>query len=100
MAAVRALVLRQPSLLARTTEGLQSKVDAYMELFGQDHLGQVIAFACWGSNWSARASCWVRATPSAVHVCKACHFFPVFNYTMSIVQSVWHPQKVAPPPYH
>jgi hypothetical protein len=62
MAAVRALVLRQPSLLARTTEGLQSKVDAYMELFGQDHLGQVIAFACWGSNGSAHASCWIRAT--------------------------------------
>lgn len=46
MATVRALVLRQPSLLARTTEGLQSKVDAYVELFGQEHLGQVKPETC------------------------------------------------------
>jgi hypothetical protein len=39
--AVRALVLRQPSLLARTTEGLAGKVDAYAEMFGSDNVGKV-----------------------------------------------------------
>jgi hypothetical protein len=39
--AVRALVLRQPSLLARTTEGLAGKVDAYAEMFGRDSVGKV-----------------------------------------------------------
>jgi hypothetical protein len=42
---VRALVLRQPSLLARTTEGLAGKVDAYAEMFGRDSVGKV----GWGS---------------------------------------------------
>jgi hypothetical protein len=37
---VRGLVLRQPSLLARASEGLQSKVTAYADIFGED-VGQV-----------------------------------------------------------
>jgi hypothetical protein len=38
--AVRGLVLRQPSLLARASDGLQSKVTAYADIFGED-VGQV-----------------------------------------------------------
>jgi hypothetical protein len=33
-------VLRQPSLLARASEGLQGKVTAYADIFGED-VGQV-----------------------------------------------------------
>lgn len=38
---MRGLVLRQPSLLARTSEGLSGKVEAYAELFGADAVGKV-----------------------------------------------------------
>lgn len=37
---VQGLVLRQPSLLARASEGLQGKVTAYADIFGED-VGQV-----------------------------------------------------------
>lgn len=39
--AARALVLRQPSLLARTGEGLAGKVEAYAALLGQEQIGAV-----------------------------------------------------------
>ena len=42
---VRGLVLRQPSLLARASEGLQSKVTAYADIFGED-VGQVRLCGC------------------------------------------------------
>jgi hypothetical protein len=48
--AVRALVLRQPSLLARTTEGLAGKVDAYAEMFGSDNVGKVRTSVA-GGGW-------------------------------------------------
>lgn len=37
---MRNLVQRQPSLLARASESLQTKVTAYAEIFGED-VGQV-----------------------------------------------------------
>lgn len=43
---VRGLVLRQPSLLARASEGLQSKVTAYADIFGDD-VGQVRTQVVW-----------------------------------------------------
>lgn len=42
---VQGLVLRQPSLLARASEGLQGKVTAYADIFGED-VGQVSSQRC------------------------------------------------------
>lgn len=39
---IQALILRQPSLLARTSEGLQAKIDAYTDMFGEEHLGAAL----------------------------------------------------------
>lgn len=67
---VQGLVLRQPSLLARASEGLQGKVTAYADIFGED-VGQVnrqevgrqagsgappIAVPCLARRWVACAA--------------------------------------------
>lgn len=44
---VRGLVLRQPSLLARASEGLQSKVKEYADIF-EDEVGLVSRLLGWG----------------------------------------------------
>lgn len=72
-AGVRSLVLRQPSLLARASEGLQSKVDAYGELFGQQHLGQVRRVHSSGCCTSSSRRRWARSRRIASTPAAAAH---------------------------
>lgn len=63
---VQGLVLRQPSLLARASEGLQGKVTAYADIFGED-VGQV-SRVVWLCSVVRVSSC----VTSAVHLVGWC----------------------------
>jgi hypothetical protein len=85
---VQGLVLRQPSLLARASEGLQGKVTAYADIFGED-VGQVnrqeVGTAMGGVRSHLSSGEHGSHVISVSRSCQACKSFKPRNHCLAVM---------------